>query len=523
MIKFSLVIILILAVFSIPSAFAVSFEIHAEQYRIGHDITLILYDPDLNRDSDKAESYSLDLIAFHFGNDKVTLGPKGDIKAFDPNPSRLRETGDNTGIFYTVIKIPRIVDGKTVKFGEKIAFEYTDFGAFASVFVGANEEKVFSQPTSQKSIQSDFRVTIPDFNINATQGEIQKIPTIPPLEPKASSPQLILEKELPDPGPPEGWQRLQDMPEVRSEMEAAAIGNKIYVVGGLNNRGEATNTVFIFDTKDAVWSLGTPMSLSLHHAGAASYDEKLYIVGGYLDAWIPSNSLLIYDSKTNTWTIGPDMPTPRGALTAQFLDGKLYAIGGFSGDVLSVNEVYDPKTDTWETKSEMPTPREHLTSAILDDQLYVIGGRDRQFNLNHNERYDHQTDSWETLEPLPTARSGLTASVLSGAIFVFGGESAQKTFEENEAYIPGEGWFPQQPMPISRHGLSSATVENNIYVIGGGVVPGFSFSGITEVYHNTVIPEFGTVAFAILGFSFIALIIISSLKHKESLIQNIKV
>ncbi len=97
---------------------------------------------------------------------------------------------------------------------------------------------------------------------------------------------------------------------------------------------------------------------------------------------------------------------------------------------------------------------------------------------------------------------------------MFGGESALKTFEENEAYLPGEGWFPQQPMPISRHGLSSATVENNIYVIGGGVVPGFSFSGITEAYHNTVIPEFGTVAFAILGFSFIVVIIISSLKQR---------
>jgi len=247
------------------------------------------------------------------------------------------------------------------------------------------------------------------------------------------------------------------------------------------------------------------------------------VIGGYLDAWTPSSSLLIYDSKTDTWTVGPDMPTARGALTAQFLDGNLYAVGGFSGVTLSVNEVYDPKTETWETKSKMPTPREHLSSAVLDDQLYVIGGRGEQINLKSNEMYDYKTDSWETLEPLPTARSGLTASILSGAIFVFGGESALKTFEENEAYIPEEGWFPQQPMPISRHGLSSATVENNIYVIGGGVVPGFSFSGITEAYHNTIIPEFGTITFAILGFSFIAVIIISSLKHKESLIQNIKV
>jgi len=100
--------------------------------------------------------------------------------------------------------------------------------------------------------------------------------------------------------------------------------------------------------------------------------------------------------------------------------------------------------------------------------------------------YDYKTSSWMILDPLPTARSGLTASVLGGAIFVFGGESGLKTFEENEAYVPGEGWFSQQPMPISRHGLASVTVENNIYVIGGGLVPGFSFSGITEAYHNTV-------------------------------------
>jgi len=152
---------------------------------------------------------------------------------------------------------------------------------------------------------------------------------------------------------------------------------------------------------------------------------------------------------------------------------------------------------------------------VIDEHLYVIGGRGEQVNLNSNEMYDYKTDSWVILDPLPTARSGLTASVLGGAIFVFGGESALKTFEENEAYLPGEGWFSQQPMPNSRHGLASVTVENNIYVIGGGVVPGFSFSGITEVYHNTVIPEFGTLAFLIFGISLMAVIIIPNLKLRS--------
>ena len=58
-------------------------------------------------------------------------------------------------------------------------------------------------PSFQQVYAEDIILEYPDFNINATQGEIQKVPTIPPLEPKASLPELILEKELPDPGPPE--------------------------------------------------------------------------------------------------------------------------------------------------------------------------------------------------------------------------------------------------------------------------------------------------------------------------------
>jgi len=54
-------------------------------------------------------------------------------------------------------------------------------------------------PNFQQVYADDIIIEYPDFNINATQGEIQKVPTIPPLEPKASLPQLILEKELPDP------------------------------------------------------------------------------------------------------------------------------------------------------------------------------------------------------------------------------------------------------------------------------------------------------------------------------------
>jgi hypothetical protein len=105
-------------------------------FRIGHPITLLLYDTNLNLDSDKAESYSLDLIEFRSDKVKTTLGPKGGVQnAFDPKPSVLRETGENTGIFYTVIELPRTLKGQTIQVNEKIEFEYIQRGLGASLVV----------------------------------------------------------------------------------------------------------------------------------------------------------------------------------------------------------------------------------------------------------------------------------------------------------------------------------------------------------------------------------------------------
>lgn len=129
--------------FSLESyAQTIVLEPENEVYRIGHPLKLFLYDPDLNLDSERAESYSLDLITFHSDKVKVTMGVRGGFqKSFDPKPAVLRETDENSGIFYTVIKIPRQIEGKIIDFGEKIDFEYRDLGSVASVYVGDTSQK----------------------------------------------------------------------------------------------------------------------------------------------------------------------------------------------------------------------------------------------------------------------------------------------------------------------------------------------------------------------------------------------
>ncbi len=124
--------------------------------RIGHPLTLLLYDSNLNLDSDRAETYTLDLIQFESKNIRTTLGPVGGVQnEFNPQPSALRETGDDTGIFYTVIEVPRTVNGKRIDVNEKIEFEYTQrgLGAFLAIHQGTYSSKLTSDKTESFSIK----------------------------------------------------------------------------------------------------------------------------------------------------------------------------------------------------------------------------------------------------------------------------------------------------------------------------------------------------------------------------------
>jgi len=138
--------------------------------RIGHPLTILLFDSNLNLDSNRAETYSLDLIEFESKDVRTTLGPNGGVQQeFNPKPSALRETGDNTGVFYSVIEIPRTINGKRIDVDEKIKFEYTQrgLGAFLAV-----QQGTFS-PEMADMIKNS--ISTPENEKNFAKQTIEKI------------------------------------------------------------------------------------------------------------------------------------------------------------------------------------------------------------------------------------------------------------------------------------------------------------------------------------------------------------
>lgn len=295
-----------------------------------------------------------------------------------------------------------------------------------------------------------------------------------------------------------GWRTAASASMKRTEVAAATVGGKIYVVGGFEEPSlgnvlhfAITPAVEEYDSATDRWTVKTPMPVGLHHVGIGVVAGRLYIIGGYkqsgLSVWDPVATVYAYDPATDAWSERAAMPTARGALSVTVHEGKLYAIGGYEDRTNSAAvEVYDPVQDSWSTRAPLPTPRDHLATATAAGKVYAIGGRlkgDYHRNLSVTEVYDPGADKWSRGPDLPTARSGISAAEIGGRVYVFGGEGPAGTFRENEVYDPArDAWQAMAPMPTARHGLGSAVVDGRIHVISGGPTPGGSFSDLHEVY-----------------------------------------
>lgn len=308
-------------------------------------------------------------------------------------------------------------------------------------------------------------------------------------------PSVALSQEAPHLG---SWMTLAPAPTKRTEVAAAVLDGKIYVLGGfaeptLGNLASLTITdrVEVYDPAKNEWTVRAPLPVGLHHAGAGVIGNRLYVVGGFtrsfLSVWHPVASVYVYDPDKDIWTERSPMPTARGALAVAESGGKLYAIGGFDGLRNRAEvEVYDPDTNTWSAVAPLPTPRDHLAAVSVGGTIYAIGGRvnrDYGRNLSTVEAYDPAVDRWTKQADLPTARSGIAAGVIDGTIYVVGGESPEGTFRTNEAYVPATGrWHTAAPLPTGRHGLGAAVVGGQLFAISGGPRPGGSYSNVNEVF-----------------------------------------
>jgi N-acetylneuraminic acid mutarotase len=289
-----------------------------------------------------------------------------------------------------------------------------------------------------------------------------------------------------DPG---RWERRAQAGVVRSEVAAAVVGDRIYVVGGLTGAGP-TDAVEEYDPATDRWRARAALPQRVHHPAAASWNGRLYVIGGFvaqgLSIWHSIAAVSEYDPATDRWRARAAMPTARGALVSVAMGDRIFAVGGTNGTDTGALEAYDPRADAWTALRPMPTPRNHIAAVVMGGKIYVFGGRAARVrgNLAATEVYDPAADRWETRAPMVTPRSGIGAAVVMGKAYVMGGELGRPdTYPENEEYDPASNaWTPRADMPTPRHGLGVVTFGERIFALSGGPHPGGTFSNVNEAY-----------------------------------------
>src|SRR5262249_33710835 len=135
------------------------------------------------------------------------------------------------------------------------------------------------------------------------------------------------------------------------------------------------------------WSTGPSMITCRQSPVAAAVGGKLYVVGGWAG---PSGSGQcqtanasgtiavneVFDPATNMWTSKAAMPTARNHASIPVLNGQLYVVGGGNDTVgaLATSESYDPATDQWTTQPSLPTALAGAGSTTIGGSIYLAGG-----------------------------------------------------------------------------------------------------------------------------------------------------
>jgi len=280
-------------------------------------------------------------------------------------------------------------------------------------------------------------------------------------------------------GPGE-WHTAPPLPVPSAGLAAAALGGKIYAMGGQPTSFDpttVTNALSAFDPATQSWAGRTPMFVRRRDSSAAAAGGLLYAIGG-LGAGTIDGVFLVpgpvlasmerYDPGTNTWTMRASMAAPRTGLVAGSVNGIIYAAGGADagGTALATLEAYDPATDTWTPRAPMPTPRSFAVGGVIDGILYVAGGSSFT-SLTTVEAYDPATNAWTTKAPLPVSLATSAAAVADGVLYVMTTSGTVYAYDSVADSWSAKSSLAPAIAASTRAAGAAASLDGIVYAIGG--------------------------------------------------------
>lgn len=284
-------------------------------------------------------------------------------------------------------------------------------------------------------------------------------------DPAAGSPAPSSEPPAPPaPGLPQWQGGVPGINVPRDDFATVAVGQDIWAFGGMSGgRGTRLDSMEIFDTRTRTWRTSDiVMPEGLASFEAAAIGEKIYVFGGLDKDSQPSDFSGVLDTSTGKWRDLPPLPAARYTHSVTLHDGLIYVIGGEDnkGFVEEV-DIFDPRSETWSKGAPMPKPRGSHDAVSAGDVLYVLGGWRGGAPTDLVQTYDPAADRWASAAPLPEPVMRAGAAVLDGRLWV------SRNDWSGVLDIASGTWSVANPLTVPREGLGLIAVGSAIYAIAG--------------------------------------------------------
>jgi len=298
------------------------------------------------------------------------------------------------------------------------------------------------------------------------------------------------------------WSTRASLPIPRTELGVAAVGGKIYAMGG--SSGSVLARVDAYDPVTNTWSQKASMHQARRSFAVGVIGGKIYVGPGM--SWVDPNAVNyvagteVYDPATDSWTDLAPCPIPKAFNQVW---GNLFLGGGAVNGHFYVVAVepsksstydYDPGSNTWTTKAAGPNGFSLVTAATQGGRLYAFTSpaEDTSGTL---AGYDPADDIWISEPGLPNySRSAFVAA--NGKLYSLGGitgkdiSSYSSTDAVYEYDLTARAWARRGAITRARQHAGAVEMDGHVFVIGGDVLePGTGSFGTPSAVVEEGVPS----------------------------------
>ncbi len=251
----------------------------------------------------------------------------------------------------------------------------------------------------------------------------------------------------------------------RTNAGVGAVGNRIIIVGGSDDKLRATDTALAFDLDSTKTSSFAKLDATLYDPAVVTTLDSLVVIGGTrLKAASTGVTKFKNDGSVESTA---NLPSPRTAASAVFANNVIYLVGGYDGanpsnDVLASSD----GGVQWKKVAALKQPTMFPAVFVQGTTLWVAGGEWQTKTIKATQQIDLATGEVTLPTPLTTSRSRACTVTLHGTNFMLGGRTPNGLSDEilvfNGGSVTSAG---KLPIKVSDH--DCVTVGDTGYLLAG--------------------------------------------------------